>query len=234
MQIALKIPSSTDLRKAYEFFETSARSPRTRTGDDFKKIALYTQWVRFDARLGEIIVAFLSTHWSMMPAALLNQELMCLPWPAVMGVLLAHVELILKGEEKRKFKLWRALVFHSIESATGELFFIGTRKIAGLQMSLDASRSITPYSQWGYLARDLLFNKAGKLRSKHTLLTPFQRNLLLKELVRERKRITVNHYIEKCDGMVSRRQAQLDLERFSEMKNKAYSKGQTRNRVYIY
>lgn len=225
MKILVSIPSQSELMKAYDFFKSAEAMQITR--DYVLKIASYSQWVRFDARLGEIWIQWMHRRWSEIPSTLLNEEILKHPWPAVTGVLLDHVECLMEKKQIAKFRLWKSSALHAVRKTGSELFFIGTRQFAGKLMSLDAERSLTLYSRWGYLSRDLMINKPRRLHAEMTLLTPLQRRRILKSLLKERKRITANLYIEQCDGMISRRQAQLDLE-MSSLK----ISGNTRNRFY--
>jgi len=84
-----KIPSHKALQKAYEKIYLNE-------GIQVSQIAKWSQWVRFDPRLGEILINYIEKNWKEINPVSLNKVLLKSPWPAAFGVLLSTLSLKLK------------------------------------------------------------------------------------------------------------------------------------------
>ncbi len=210
-----KIPQISELAAAYT--RLSAGTPLSE-----ERLSQFAQWTRFDPRLGEIWVQHLSAHWKLISPVKLNHFAKQSEWPAVLGVLLSMI----RPTERALYDGWVACATAGLRPAQGEQFFIGIHAFAGREMRRASLLSSRPYRDWGFLGTDLLINKQPSARK--TYLTRTQRMGVLEGLRATHRRIRVKDYLEATHGLVSLRQAQLDL-RASGLK----IEGKTRNRVYV-
>ncbi len=222
-----KIPATKNLADAYD----TLLGDKVGTGSGIPelKIALWTQWSRFDPRLAEILVEFISRRWEAIPPLPLRKALLDSPWPSAFGVIFENTlsaGLIPPGQ-RRVFRHWGAVVLSGVAPASNEQFFFGIRKVGGSEMMKDVVESSKSYLKWGYFGRELLLNKAAPSESR-TELPATARERFLRELISGRNRITVNDYREALDHRVSRRQAELDLARSKDL----IPVGNTRGRFY--
>lgn len=220
------IPSEKNLFTAYESLQNHAPS--------MNQLALWTQWVRFDPRLGEIFCKYLNQHWKEISPLDFNKELHLQPWPQAIGPIIEHTQLLLNRRERCFFSSWKRLVTANFSrNSTPELYFIGLRKFAGKAMREDAVLSHQAYSRWGYLGREVLVNKWKQVsnESEHgrTLLSADVRGQKLKELLKIRDSFTVNDYREFLGNAVSRRIAEMDLKKHP----KIQSRGKTKGKIYF-
>jgi hypothetical protein len=210
-----KIPTDQDLAKAYAALRGALGAG---------ELAAYSQWTRFDPRLAEIWVKAVLERWKSVHPIELHESLKREPWPGAAGVLLEFVARAVRAEpaEARLFKLWKEMVLQGFGRAPWEQYFIGQRRIAGKAMIEDARFSLSEYRKWGYLGREILFNKQafppelqGTRRGRsgggtHSLALEVREGIL-KELLRERPRITTRDYIQALGNSISPRQAERDL-----------------------
>ena len=222
-----RIPDQKKISKAYRALQVFPNSIKV------KDLVLWSQWARLDPRLGEILVEYISKFWSKHNPLEINKKLKQQVWPAAFGVLLEQVpfyysqKLKNKKWNKKLFSHWSKCVMADISRAKNEQFFIGIYKAGGKLMKEECFYSIKPYRQWGYFSKDLLINKARLF--KGTLIPISQRKAILDELLKSRKKITVQDYLEKMDFQIHRRQAQRDLKNHKKLK----PHGQTKGRYYI-
>ena len=222
-----KIPDQKKLSQAYRALQLFPKTVRV------KKLVFWSQWARLDPRLGEILVEYISKFWSKHNPVEINRELKRQVWPAAFGILLEQVPFYysqkIKGKKwnKKLFSHWSKCVMTDISPAKEEQFFIGIYKAGGKLMKEECFHSIKPYRQWGYFAKDLLINKA-RLAEK-TLIPIAQRHVILDELLKSHKKITVQDYLEKMNFQIHRRQAQRDLKNHKKLK----PQGQTKGKYYI-
>ncbi len=206
-------PTLQDLEKAYHvIFQTNGKAMNLNTFSQF------CQWTRFDSRLGEICVQFLSKHWETIHPLELRTAFLQSPWPAVLGVLL---EFCFKKD--LFFKHWKKLATFEIKKANGEQFFIGKRKIAGSLMLDDVRFSLEEYRRWGYFGREVLVNKQNESTQPH--LAYSTRIEILKELLKTHPKIKTRHYWEAVGKCISIRQAERDLRNFPHLKSCGHTKG---------
>jgi hypothetical protein len=212
-------------------------------------LVLYSQWVRFDPRLGEILIDFLYSHWSQF-SALKIQTLFYhdslgsssrYPWPQVWGVLCEHVELLFKLRKTSKddldnFKLWASICcLRMVRSDVYESFFIFHTTFGGIRAQESAEKANDLYLRWGYLESHLLLNKSLFTMKHRTYLSSDRRKGIfdqyLKAALESGQKITVADYRASCEGLVSIRQAQLDFKQWlTAYRLKAV--GRTKNKFY--
>ncbi len=192
------------------------------------EIALYSQWIRVDPRLAEILTNYISRNWKSILPTTLNLEIKKQPWPAALGVVTEQVEKFsdLGLTDRLLFKNWSQCVMTSVVPAANEQFFIGLRSFAGHQMKSDVSQSGKSFAKWGYFGREVFKNKGAKPR--RTEAPQRVRTEILKALIKEKKEFSVNDYIKKLGNLVSRRQAERDLAESPFIRKSGF----TRGRVY--
>lgn len=206
------IPCLPELELAYDKLLTKKVSPR--------EVAQYSQWCRFDPRLGEIWITFLLQQWKTIPPISLNTEILALPWPAAVGVLLEFAKK--KGDSV--FCAWCEIVLSGVTPVSGEQFFIGLRQLGGVLMLEDAQFGSEEYRRWGYLAREPLLAKEPQVVfSKET------RREILKSLLAQSNRIRTRDYWEATGRSQSLRQAERDLKESDLIR--CY--GKTKSRYYL-
>lgn len=224
MQGLNSIPSNAELEKAY----LDLRVRIVPAAREAKLLALYAQWTRFDPRLSEILIFYVTQYWKDISPVKLNEEIHHQPWPAALGVALEMARELTVSDPL--FDRWKACALAGVQAASNEQFFIGLRAIGGRQMQLDARFSLKPYRRWGYLGREILLNKAmSRGRLQKTLIPIELRRAAIKELMKERNRISVKDYKAYLGGMISDRQAERDLREAVFLR----PIGRTRSRIYI-
>lgn len=216
------IPSVSDLTKSYEKLQGKPDSITV------NELALWSQWARFDPRLGEQWIAHILKHWRTLSPIALNVELQeRQPWPAAAAVLLEQARVF--GHFPPKilllFRRWCSCALTNIKRAQNEQFFIGLRSFGGKLMLKDAEMTAKPYQKWGFLGCDILINKAAKIKNR-TLLPLKLRKRIAIQCMKTGKKITVNDYMNALDNQISRRQAELDLAVFRKI-------GNTKGRFYV-
>ena len=224
---ALKhIPSIKQLSFAY----STLQHKKTKILD--QKLALYSQWVRLDPRLGEIIIQHIAQCWSQYNPVTLHKQICRQAWPAVFCVLLEQVPFYFKQKNLKAnlslFQKWAECIKDSIDPAPNELFFISLYPLGSKSLMESATHATQIYKKWGYFEKELLINKA--VPPKKTLILAKQRRLILNELLKRKRKITVKEYLSELNFQVHIKQAQRDLKTHPFLK--AY--GQTRARIYIY
>ncbi len=196
---------------------------------DTPRIALWSQWARFDPRLAEILAGWLARNWRSVDAFDLNGEILTNPWPAALGVILEQVGALLipRGEERRGYRLWQRAALHGVTRAPYEIFFIGTMAPGGKLMRKAAEAPLRFFLKWGYFGADLFVNKTSP-STRRTTVPREQRASILWSLFKEERRITVAAYRRALGGGVSLRQAELDLKNAKGVQ----AHGNTRARTY--
>lgn len=212
MRIAISIPGESELELAYSRLLYERPAP-----PDEEAIALYSQWSRFDPRLGEILVGHLTKHWERYHPLKLRSHLLKHPWPEALGLILEFVKETFKD---KLFDGWRRLTLQGIPKARGELFFFGLRALGGDLMEEDAAFPLKPYQKWGYLARE---NLADAKKAGHH--SPETRRQILSALISKRSRIRTRDYINALGGCISARQAERDLKGDRRLRATGRSKG---------
>lgn len=187
-------------------------------------------WCRYDARLGELLIEFMKNNWTYWNPFEVARQLKHHQWPQVFGVLGGHVALLLTKGEKKTFLKWLDCCFYQVSfEKEMSVFFIGVFKFGGKQLRNEAFDSIALYSKWGYYAKTPMVNfRFLSSNPKRTFIKKEQRLEKLKDLFAIKKRIRIQDYIEYLDYKVSKRTAELDLNRWA---NKT---GETKGATYTF
>jgi hypothetical protein len=226
-----RIPAEKDLEKAYAELRGELAEGR---------LALYAQWARFDPRLAEIWVRTTLSRWKLVHPIVMHEALAGEPWPSAAGPLLEFVGRAVRAtpEEAKLFKSWKEMVMQGFAPASWEQYFIGQRRIAGQAMIDDARFSLNEYRRWGYLSREILFNKQafppelrgprrGRAGGGTHSIAPDVRESILRQLLRERSRVTTHDYLQALGNSISRRQAERDLKRARWLRAEGRTKGRS-------
>ena len=207
----MKTPSRREIEHAYHVLFNSV------TIDEIAFVH-FAEWVRFDPRLGEQWLFSLAKMWRKFNPVLLHAETLKLHTPAVIGVLLDQCEkyLILK-QDKKFFNAWKKIVLFQVKPARGESFLIGIHGFATLLLLEEVQFASQAYQRWGFGGKDVFINKFSQKQTnlQKSDLSPEVRLIILKELLKKKKRITVNDYLLACDLRISKRVAQKDLVLYS-------------------
>lgn len=201
-----KIPSEKEREKVYEILQ-GLRSKKTSQEITPNKLALYIQWTRFDPRLAEIIVGYIVKNWIAMNPMSLNDCLKKQPWPQAGGVILEFAKKAIDLKTRKKFSYWSNLVTSDFQKAPLQQFFIGLRKVGGKEMLSDARFASDEYQKWGYLAKEVLFNKS-KFGVKYD---PEVRKEILKDLLTRNQKMTTRQYHNILGQGITIRQAERDI-----------------------
>ena len=221
-----RIPSTRQLAKVYSILQDMKKEKIPE-----KQLALYSQWSRLDPRLGEIMVQHLAWCWKQYHPIKLNCAIRSQVWAPAMGVLLNHVPIYYQQKEKNWkelgfFKKWSDCVMDSVPPAKNELFFINLYNIGSSFLYEEAFYSTKIYKQYGYLGKELLINKAKP--AQRTFIPAPQRKVILNELIKTKKTLTVKEYLRELNFQIHHKQAQRDLQNHPRLQ--AY--GNTKNRMY--
>ena len=219
----VKIPGERALHKAYDSLLHKKPAP------SYHHLALYSQWARFDPRLAEIWVRYVSREWVHLNPLELRLHLFKQPWPSCAGVLLLFVKNYLEAEKHldptiHLLEHWSYLVAGGALKGCDEQFFVGLRQVAGKSMFDDARYSLSEYRKWGYFSRENLTH--GKSAGSLSVTT---RQEMLRELLEKHVRIRTATYWEAIGRCVSKRQAERDLEKSLLLR----IRGQTSARYFV-
>jgi hypothetical protein len=140
------------------------------------------------------------------------------------------------GDHSRAFRLWAEAVMEGIRAEYGGLYFVATRAPGGRLALLDAELSLECFRRWGFEGRELFRNKAMAFardsRRARTWHSAERRRYVLDALVQEgwqgSRRLRTEDYRAALEGLISDRQAQLDLAAHPRLR----ARGNTRARWY--
>lgn len=222
MKGLIQIPSLNDLIKAYNDLQSQDLTE--------KNLLDYFQWVRFDPRLGEILVQKIFHDWKSLNPFKIYQGLQGTVWPSVMGVLLDSVQIKILKNESKSFQAWKTSILYKMNKAEFQQFFIGLSAFAGKKVSEQVENSNKIFKKWNFYGNQLLYNKEKNQKNDKSLYSKADRlNKLNQYLGKNKKRITVNDYLKIFPVPISRRVAEMDLKNHS----KLTAKGYTQNRYYV-
>ena len=226
MRALKQAPSTRQLKTAYSILQNK----RTKVSD--QKLALYSQWVRLDPRLGEIMIQHIAQFWMQYNPIELNRQIQLQIWPSVFCVLLEQVPFYFEQKKIKinfsLFQKWANCVKDSIVPAPNQLFFVSLYPLGSKRLIESATHATQIYKKWGFFEKDLLINKA--IPPKKTLIPTEQRKLILEELLKKKQKITVKDYLRELNFQIHIKQAQRDLKAQTFL----YPYGKTKARVYIY
>jgi hypothetical protein len=219
------IPSRKKLIQVYNLLQASKQKLTE------KDIIEWAGYSRFDPRLAEILISYLTLSWRTFNPLKMRELNLSEAWPQTLAVLLEHVELNLKNTKKdsdvQLFKLFKDLLLFDIQPAEYQSYTIGLFSVGG-QLQKKCSELPHPiFKKWGFYENDLFLSKTSKGREQ-TLYDVETRKRVLKSLLKTNKKISVNDYIEACRFSIHRRQAERDLSQFFKLKKT----GRTRGRLY--
>lgn len=182
--------------------------PSSVTGVTLEDLSSWLSWCRLDPRLAEIWVDHVSRNWKKLDPCGLARASEAVLSSQALGPLLEFV--VRKGERTRNetalIRSWKRLATHLTHKVEGELFFVGLRTIGSDSMRLDAQNPAEEYARWGFLGRENLSGKQGRVTY------PKPRRLeILRDLSQKNARFTVNEYLNAISNSVSIRQAERDL-----------------------
>lgn len=225
------IPERLELERAYSILLHRYPASAKET-----ELALFSQWSRFDPRLAEIWVSFLVQEWERLNPIELRKAVLQQPWPAAAAVLLEFAGKKVPHNMSSLFHSWSRIVTENIPKGNCEQFFIGLRRLGGQAMQDDARFAFSEYRKWGYLGREILINKGGRVPAAgttrapptHTILAETRREIL-KDMLTTSSRVTTDLYWEAIGRCLSRRQAERDLRNSSLLKKC----GNTRARYFL-
>ncbi len=216
----LSIPSLKDLENTY----STLSKPTTLPAHELIK---YAAWSRFDPRLGEILVQYLQKFWMKQNPLALREENMRSQFPQIFLVLLEHVKCKPHGD-KKIFSYFKSIIEQDIHPVPYQSFTIGVFNLGGSLLFRKALRPHPFFKKWGFYESDPFFGKnLGKKIG--TQMDKITRKNILRQILTEKKVITVNDYLEACHFAVDRRQAERDLNTFYNLKKT----GNTRGRKYM-
>lgn len=216
-----KIPNQQDLLIAYNELEQGSLTE--------KKMLRYFQWVRFDPRLGEIIVKKLLSDWRLLNPFSLYSELQTSTWPSVMGVILDMVEVNIKKVDSKAFGAWKACVTYKIKKEKFQQFYIGLTAFAGKKVNDQLENSNKIFKRWNFYGTNLLYNKEKKQNFNKSFLNKDQRIKILNQFIQNQTQpFSVGDYLRVLPLPTSRRVAEKDLKDHPKLKGKGF----TKNKVY--
>jgi hypothetical protein len=203
------LPLTDDLLRAYRELEGALVIAEDR-------LALLSQWARLDPRLAELLTGYLLRHWVQLNVMALVKALESQPWPRAILVLLRFAELSVEGKVERV--VLRGCV-DSIERAfpekSNDLFFIPLQRMNRVVLAEAIDYQGMPYIRSGFVGSVSLLAK-GRIPEGVTALDMRARERVLGEMAASLRRgetISVDDYMRRCRGLISRRQAQRDLAR---------------------
>lgn len=222
------VPSLARLQETYRIF-LHGFSAASKDARIYELIVTSASWSRIDARLGEILVATLTTSFhSLNPFELwsANQRSAL---PAALGVVLEFVEEAVSNdaskERLRSFRAWRSTALFETKPAEHQLFFVNDGLPKPSRAFEDISLSLAAYLKWGFWAKDSLLSSK---RPQKRPLSRTQRQMILQTLLAQRSSLTVTDYLAACDHRVLRRTAERDLANHTSLR----ASGRTQARCY--
>lgn len=236
-----RLPRNLELNSAYTELESSGppereerRAGRERDPLAIPKLALYSQWARLDARLAEVLTGYLLWKGANLEIGNLLRELSNQPWPRAILVPLRFVELAAASDFQR---IAVRAVIESIEEAfpakSNDLFFIPLQRMNRVVLNEAIGLCSSPYVRSGFLGSASLLAKGRQPEGATTLGAPIRKRILESFLSRLSlgESFSVEDYLAECNGQVTRRQAQRDLEQSKRLRPKGHTRGRRYERA---
>ncbi len=220
-----KIPTIKQRAKVYDILLWSKESISS------DKLILYSQWVRFDSRLGEIIVNYIFEKFMKYNPLELRKFLTSSPWPQVFLVICEfseHQMEIVKDSRLQEFKAWFEAVKFGFAKIEFQNFFIGLDQINPSQLQKKMKKSLRYYERWGFWGTENLI-PSPKNKLPRSLIGKNLRIQVLTQLLSHKNKITVTDYIRALSGAVHPRQAERDLKDYPGIRKTGF----TRSRFYF-
>lgn len=212
----MRIPSTNELLKAY----ADLQSVHVHFNEE--DIITLATWSRFDPRLMEQVILYLSQKWVDENPIKIKDLAVQSGGAQALAVILEHVSIKLKSN---LFDQWKDLICHKLPQVAYQRFFIGFDKPASKRALVSVTQAVEPFKKWGFLEDELIFNKLDHYPpGTYSIET---RKQILKNLLLEKKRIRISHYLTALHNSLSRRQALRDLESFPFVKSDGTKKSRT-------
>jgi len=223
----ISLPSSDEIKTAYQKVDPifSAKSNVSAA-----ELVTWSQWSRADARLGELLVRFLSDHYRKFEPFSLRQENLNSPCPQAICVLLEFVDKRVREQGPstalyRLFKSWSQILKEDVAKVQPQMFFLPYGFPKPSQDLKTIQRSLALYEQWGFFGREDLAQSKSQSQNQKTLLSAEKRRDLLHELIQKQAQLTVEDYIYFCGGNIQRRTAERDLAAHPFLKKTGHTRG---------
>jgi len=214
------VPNISNLRVAYDHLQSAKMLLNP------PQIALYSQWARLDPRLAEILVGHFTVFWQEIAVGSLIQALTQQPWPRSIAVLLRFAVLGLATADREVARHLISAVETAFPAPPPQLYFVPLQVPNSVILREEVDFRIDPYFQSGYIGSQPLFQHS-KPPANRTFLSAIQRKQILSDLFAKQNFVTVSDHIYACKGMVSRRQAQRDLNAYSGVKAQGFTRGRS-------
>lgn len=218
------LPHTDDLLRAYRELEGSFVVLENR-------LALLSQWARLDPRLAELLTGYLQRHWAQLNVMALVKALEQQPWPRAILVPLRFVELsVVDKFERAVLRGYIDSIERAFSEKSNDLFFIPLQRMNRVVLAEAIDFQGMPYVRSGFVGSVSLLAK-GRLPDGTTALDVRARERVIVEmaaLLKKEETISVDDYMRRCRGLISRRQAQRDLARSPLL----VASGYTRNQRY--
>jgi len=163
---------------------------------------------RYDPRLFDILVAFLSRSWKELNPAAVRALYAGMRTPQTVAVMaeFARSQQALP-EEKRYFLRY---LQEGLAPVPMQLYYQHLYRPGGNLMRRAAEEALREYKAWGFLAREAPSLDEADRRTMGSRDADARRNILM-QLLKERGRIRMSDYIEALGGKISRQQALIDM-----------------------
>lgn len=217
-----RLPKPAEFAEAYRKLEGSMEASSDQNEIE-ALVAIYSQWARLDPRLAEILTGFLRRNWQKLNMLVVMKKLSAEPWPRAILVPLRFVEIevtfegeprAVSGYERGALRALINAIDEAFPDCTNDLYFIPLQRPNRVITEEAVSLLSEPYLRSGYVGSVSLLAK-GRLPEGATVLSSGARGRLLHKIRNELAKgetLTVAQYILRCRGLISRRQAQRDLE----------------------
>lgn len=163
-------------------------------------IALACDMSRFDPRLVDILVDFLSRHWGDVDPAKLRRSYKDMQMPQTVAVIGEFLLQAVKDEDAHFFVSYLSM---GLDPAPVQFYFRNLYSIGGRLAQRAAEEGIHEYKKWGFLACE-------RPMSIGTFDRNSRRNVLHR-LLKERGEISLKDYLAAVQFSISRQQALLDI-----------------------
>lgn len=199
-----------------------------------QQIVSWASWSRIDARLGEILVAWLTLHFRRFNLLELADRNRAAPCPQALNVIFEFVSERIATErpsDLASINSVLAAIASGVKPAPLQMFFLSDGKPEPAR-DLDLIKiNLQAYQKWGFVGEEGLVSL--KVRSQNrsrafTTLSRASRLQRLELLIRGHETLSVADYLEACQFAVHPRTAERDLLAHPRLK----PKGATRARRF--
>ncbi len=175
-------------------------------------------------------MCYLARNFRQVNPFLLWEANLQLPQPQALAVLVEFTRASTGAEmpetQAAAFENWANAVTWKLPKAPLQIFFLRDGAPKPARDEKEIGRSLRPFLRWGFFGSESPLS--GKKKTMRTTLPRLTRRLILKDLCKNTKLLTVSDYVAACRGQVHRRTAERDLKEW----NKLAPVGKTRGRSY--